>query len=347
MRILFPAAGGEPTMAALSALRAEWHGPGELYCIGTDIADWKRSLLALDDFVLAPMRSAQNYIPFLLDLCDQHKVSVLWPNPTEEQLILAPHRTAFEKNGVQVLMPPASAVQLFSDKAETYRYATRLGIRSPQYRLVASLNEIEKTAKDFGYPSRPVVFRRVQGRGGLGIKVLQEGSMLAHDLFEVLGGGRRMTLPALLEVLGWVPTWPDSMVCEYLPGLEYDVDCLCDGEQLVQAVVRRNDQMGGGTSMLAEVVDRPDLIEIAKKILESLHWRYICSVSFKEDCNGHPVLMEINPRMPSSINLTWQAGCNMPLEALKMCTGKRSVSMTNSIRVGTKIARYLGEIYIL
>ena len=242
-------------------------------------------------------------------------------------------------------MPPGNAVRLLANKAATYEYAASQGVDTPEFRKVDFLASIENHARALGYPDRPVVFRRVEGRGGIGVRILEEGPGLARELFEAFGGGRRMMLDALLNVLGEATTFPDCMVCEYLPGREYDVDCLCDGQNLVHAIVRRNDEMLGGTSMLAEVVDRPDLIDMAKKLLESLKWRYICSVSFREDRKGNPKLLEVNPRIPSSINLTWKAGCNMPLAALKMCLGI-SPTVSSRIRYGMKIVRYLGEVFI-
>jgi len=73
-----------------------------------------------------------------------------------------------------------------------------------------------------------------------------------------------------------------------------------------------------------------------------LGWRHICSVSFKEREDGCPVLMEVNPRMPSSINLTRAAGFNMPLAALLSVLG-RSALKPGPLRTGMSIARFLAE----
>src|SRR5262249_36758965 len=116
------------------------------------------------------------------------------------------------------------------------------------------------------------------------------------------------------------------------------------GEGETISIVRRNDTVWGGTSMVAEVVDRSDLVELSRRLVESVDWQYICSVSFRDGEDGEPALIEVNTRMPSSINLTWKAGCNMPLMALNKCLG-RAVPQSLAVHYGVKIIKYLGEAF--
>ena len=329
--VLFPAVGGEPTIAATKALKAEWHHPEPLRLIGTDVDEMKQLLVALDCFHVSPRRDSDEYLTFLLRLCEEYEVDVVWPNPTEEQLCLEPFRGCFSSRGIKLLVPPGRAIRLFADKAKTYMHAASLGIRVPHWRYVRSWTDVCEVARKYGYPARPVVFRKTMGKGGIGLRVLRDGPQLAEDLFWKISDGKTLTLVGLGEVLRSAPRWPECIVTEYLPGAEYDVDCWCgEGENI--SVVRRNDTIWGGTSMVAEVVDRRDLVELSRRLVESVDWRYVCSVSFRDAEDGEPVLIEVNTRMPSSINLTWKAGCNMPLMALNQCLG-RAVQQSEPVRL--------------
>lgn len=338
--ILFPAVGGEPTLAAVPTLQADW--PGPLRCIGTDSDESKARLLDLDHFEVAPPRSARHYVSHLMDLCKRHAVDVIWPNPTEEQLLLASHLPEIVLTGVRVLMPPTEAVAVFADKARTYEFAADLGLPVPSRRRISCSADVPVFASELGYPKRPVVFRRTQGRGAAGLRILAESPEVAADLFESTGGGRYLTVRSLLDILDCGTHLPDCMLCEYLPGKEYDVDCIYDRKGFVASVVRENKRMWGGTSAYAEVVDRPDLEALAVRLLDAVGWRFVGSVSFRENVEGAPVLMEVNPRMPSSINLTSRAGCPMPTHALLDLLEQPSLPI-KPIEKGLRVIRYLGE----
>ena len=101
-------------------------------------------------------------------------------------------------------------------------------------------------------------------------------------------------------------------------------------------------------SIIKEVVDRPDLVELSRRLLESLEWRYICSVAFRDAADGEPAILEVNTRMPSTINLPWKAGYNMPLAALR---NKRLKSFPKILRpisaVCSMISCCLGVIFFI
>lgn len=345
LTILFPAVGGEPTLAAIQSLRSDWNGPELLRIVGTDTDADKRAIVALDHFEVSPPRQSAEYRSFLLDLCQRQHVDVIWPNATEEQLTLAPFFSHFTQLGVRVLAPPTDAVSVFANKQRTYELAATLGLRVPRWTAVSNWKELCNAAEQLGYPDLDVVFRRATGRGGIGLRILTERNDLANLVFERLPDGKFIPLKALQHFIGKTRDWPPSMVTEFLPGQEFDVDCLCTDRGLVGCVTRRNDEMFHGSSWRAETVARPDLAEAARKLLEAVQWRYIASVTFREDAHRVPTLVEVNGRMPSSINLTWKAGCNLPLAALQFCLGRASAPFRTP-RVGVRLVRYLGESFL-
>jgi carbamoyl-phosphate synthase large subunit len=342
--VFLPAVGGEPTIAAVVALRDGWKGPEELCLIGSDLDPDKAALVALDRFFVAPRRDDPAYVDFLQKIIAREEVDIVWPNPTEEQEIWHTWGERLRRPGVRTILPPLQAVAIFSSKADTYRLAASLGLRTPNFVKVACWQELEQAARGFGYPYRPVIFRRIRGKGGIGLRVLRDPPFTARDLFELPPSGMDVSLDMLQGILQEGP-WPECIVCEYLPGIEYDVDCFAHCGCVEVAIPRRNDRMWGGTSARSETVDRPDLVEISSTLLEAVGWEWIASVSWKEDIDGQPVLIEVNPRMPASINLAWKAGCNLPLAALQVALG-RPLGPWPTPRVGVRLIRYFGEAYI-
>jgi carbamoyl-phosphate synthase large subunit len=339
-----PAVGGEPTVAAIQALRADWSGAERLRIVGTDSDADKQAIVALDHFEVAPRRDSETYVPFLTELCQRQQVAVLWPNSTEEQLALASHYWQFTALGVRVLAPPMDAVKIFADKRQTYEVAAQLGIRVPRWYPVKNWQELCDAAAQLGYPAKAVVFRRAMGRGGIGLRIVTERDDLAHQLFEHQPDGKLMPLKALEQFIANSRLWPAAMVTEFLPGREFDVDCFCSEKGLEATVIRRNDEMIHGSSWRAETVARPDLADASRTLLESVGWRYIASVTFREDEHGLPALVEVNGRMPSSINLSWKAGCNFPLAALHMCLARAPIRFKPP-QTGVRLVRFFGEAF--
>lgn len=344
LTVLFPAIGGESTIAALAAIRADWCGDEPLRIVGCDTDSDKQALAGADEFLVSPSRDEPGYVEFLLNLCRSHAVDVLWPNPIEEQLLLGQHAHVFTSAGVRVLLPPLHATRILSNKALTYDYCAQQGMRVPRWKRVSDWQELNEAAESMGYPERPVVFRRASGRGGIGLRILCEDWCSFDEFFDRLSNGMKIPLGALRKPLDVPRAWPDCMVCEYLPGAEFDVDCFCIGGDLRVAAARRNDAMWWGTSSRAETVDRPDLVALCARLLRSLQWTYIASATFREDESGSAALLEVNCRMPASINLTWRAGNNLPLAALLHCLGRR-LPQFRPPQSGVRLVRYFGESY--
>lgn len=345
LTLLFPSIGGEATVATIDALRKEWHGPEHLKLIGFDTDRDKRAFVNADHFEVSPKRDDPNFLAFLTDLCDREDVNILWPNSTDDQMFMIKFRKMIEEKGMRVLLPPDNGLRIFSNKRLTYEFASNLGIRVPEWQSVHNWDELCETAKFFGYPQKPVVFRQTYGRGGIGVRILSENPESGSDFFTKLPTGKIVSLQSLESRIKGYDNWPECIVSEYLPGVEFDVDCLCSDRGFEIGIPRRNDEYWWGTSSRAETVKRSDLIEICKHLLEAIHWKYICSVSFREDLVGRPTIVEVNCRIPASINLSWKAGCNLPLAALLMELG-RDVPTFPRPQWGVKLVRYFGEAFL-
>ena len=90
------------------------------------------------------------------------------------------------------------------------------------------------------------------------------------------------------------------------------MDILADKGHILSCTIRKNLGMFDGLSACTETSEDPRLFGICEKILKVLPLSQIFCISFKEDENGIPKLLEINPRAMGSINISTLAGNDAP-----------------------------------
>lgn len=73
--------------------------------------------------------------------------------------------------------------------------------------------------------------------------------------------------------------------------------------------IRRFFPLKGGTSCYSETVENPQLLRECEEVLEKLNWRGFADFDVLEDKNtGELKIIEINPRVPSSLQASFAAG---------------------------------------
>ena len=110
-------------------------------------------------------------------------------------------------------------------------------------------------------------------------------------------------------------------------GMQYKADLLVDAKQeLLAGVVYGKSRMyppEGGSSVLNFSAHRPDILDLARRMLIELGWIGFCDFDFVEDPrDGIPKLMEINPRFPESFNMGPSIGVDFPLMMFRMARGE-------------------------
>lgn len=145
----------------------------------------------------------------------------------------------------------------------------------------------------------------------------------------------------------------DLILCEYLPGPEYTVDCFTESKkgQLQFVGVRARTRVSHGIATQTQVLDyetawHPPTIEIGRQTTLMAHaiqesipmagaWFFQCRTA----ANGELALMEIAPRISGSSGVWRAMNVNLPLLAFHDHLG-RDVSVLPS-GVGTTLHRHL------
>lgn len=108
--------------------------------------------------------------------------------------------------------------------------------------------------------------------------------------------------------------YPDSIVCEYLPGEEYTVDCFSDvSNQLLFSGARIRDRIMNGISVSTLPVDNTEFIDLIYKINKVVGFKGAWFAQFKRNINNQLVLMEVAARFGGSSSIHRNKGINFPL----------------------------------
>jgi hypothetical protein len=133
----------------------------------------------------------------------------------------------------------------------------------------------------------------------------------------------------------------DLVITEYLPGEEYEINCLSDLEgNLLYANIRRLGRRVGGHVLDSQSVEDADMTRYVEAIAAELRIEGPWFAQFKRNRQDHPVLIEANARIGGGSGLNRFCGVNLPLLAVKLFTGqsipkrieKKPVGVTRSLQ---------------
>ena len=127
----------------------------------------------------------------------------------------------------------------------------------------------------------------------------------------------------------------EYVICEYLPGAEYTVDCLTDKDGKLRVVSPRSRQrlmagvsVAGQTETLTEEIQR-----IAEAINQKLSFLGLWWFQIKKDSQGKWKLLEVSVRGAGTMALTRARGINLPLLSVYTVMGYDIAVEPNPYRV--------------
>lgn len=169
--------------------------------------------------------------------------------------------------------------------------------------------------------SYPVFIKPKEGQGAVGAKLLKS----EKDIPDV--------------------DLKDYVICEYLPGEEYTVDCFTNfqGELKVISPRSRN-RLLAGVCVSGKTEELADEIKhIAERINSKLKFNGLWWFQIKKDVNGKWKLLEISTRCAGTMCLTRAKGLNLPLLSVYNALGYDVKACPNNVQITmdrTLISRY-------
>jgi carbamoyl-phosphate synthase large subunit len=262
--------------------------------LGGDIDPYAAGLYLLepDRRHILPRGDDPRIASMLLDLCRAEEVDVLVPTVDTELLPLAQAREDFAAAGVTLVVAQEETLAVCLDK---WRLAERCRgvVRVPDTWLVDD-------GFDPSEPSLPVIVKPRSGSGSRGIALLE----------------RREELEAL-------PRDGSLLVQEHLPGPEHSLDVLARADGHVAGVVPRERlKVDSGIAVTGRTKHDKRLDAFAREVARLIGLTTVANVQVKEDADGEPALLEVNPRFPGTMPLTVASGIDMPRLAIGEALGE-------------------------
>ena len=122
-----------------------------------------------------------------------------------------------------------------------------------------------------------------------------------------------------MEELDYVSARCENLlICEYLSGDEFTVDCFTDKDgRLRVALPRTRERTRNGISVRSTLLDKDERItKIAEIINSRLSFKGAWFFQLKKNAQGEYKLLEISPRIPGTMGLTRNLGINFPMLTL-------------------------------
>lgn len=129
----------------------------------------------------------------------------------------------------------------------------------------------------------------------------------------------------------------NKVICEYLPGDEYTIDCFTNKNgELIFINPRKRARIQYGISARAESVENQSpFIKIAEAINLKIQFRGYWFIQLKEDKKGNLKLLELCTRFSGTFNHSQGYGVNLPLLAVSDFSGMDVTVTKNEYKVIT------------
>lgn len=259
-----------------------------------------------DHSVISPLIYDEQYIPFLLSYCQEHRIDILLSLFDIDLPVLSRNKERFANIGTKVIVSDTTFVEICNDKWKTYDFLKRNGFLVPKTYL--TLQEVIR-ALDRGEVSYPIVLKPRFGCGSIALSIAEDEMALLYYFRR----NTRVIEKSYLQFESSTVARDEQIIYqECLDGQEYGVDIINDLEGNFQnVIVKKKIAMRAGETDIAECVDEPTVYAEAKRLGELTG--HIANV----DCdmflvNGKPYILEMNARFGGGYPFSHVSGCNLP-----------------------------------
>lgn len=226
-----------------------------------------------------PYITDEGFIDKFNEILQQHHIDFIFPALDSVALKLSEVR---ERLSAKVLTSSKETVRICRSKSMTYH---ALEGESFLPKVYESMNQVE---------TYPIFVKPAVGQGAQGVRLVHSQVELADLL-----ANRSEEL----------------VICEYLPGTEYTVDCFTDRNGVLKYCAHRSRQrIKSGISVNSVLETRNDKIEeIASKINAKMKFRGAWFFQVKVSNTGEYRLMEVATRIAGTMCVERARGVNLPL----------------------------------
>lgn len=273
----------------LTAIRSLGKRNIETVLVYNDLKDYatESKYLKKSYYAPHPEKNENEFIEFLINLFREYEGAVIYPCDDEYLTAVAKHKEKLSKHFI-VACNGLDVISKLINKSFIYDIASKSGIPTPHNLVTDNKERAIEFAKEIGFPClvKP-------SQSHIYVKVFGKKMAKVFDI-ESLEKEIEEAVSKNLVV----------MIQEFIPGNDdmnysywgYRVNNNFYVEATAQKV--RNDPPGTGSPRVQVTKNIPELIPLARKILEELDYQGYANVEFKKDRRTNEYkFMEINPRI--------------------------------------------------
>jgi len=319
------------------------NGERNIKIIGVDTCIDETILQMVDKLYQVPNATDLSYVDCLLEICKTENVDVLLPFMSTELIPLIDRSDDFEAIGTKVSVSDRRSVEITNNKYLFYSFLQEHNLPVPKFAPVKTSEDLISACEACGYPENAVCVKATELSGSRGIRIISPGVSRFDILFGEKPNSFYTTLNDLHDTLKERETMPEMMAMEYLPGMEGSVDLIAENGKILYMAYRESTINLHSIPQAGELKDNPVAYQIAEKVISALGFTGSADLDFKNDANGHPVLMEINPRIAATMRIFKEGGLNLPYLRVKQLLGEQLPTL--EIKYGIKMKRRYLEMF--
>jgi predicted ATP-grasp superfamily ATP-dependent carboligase len=246
--------------------------------------------------VLCPdsRKEPEALLAFLLRLAERSgRQGVLFPTRDDDVAFLDRFRSELAPH-YRLVVPPTPAIEACLDKWQTYLHANRAGVATPKCWLIEAESDLSRILREATYPCvlKPLSAR--SWRQGRNWQIVGERKAIAvhgpEQLQAEYATVAQADKKALLQEL-----IPGSDDCLVVTACYIDRNFRWMGAFQAQKLVQEPE--GFGTGCIVQAVNRPEISEPARRLLNQMNFSGIAEVEYKWDQTANCYkLIEVNPR---------------------------------------------------
>ena len=225
-----------------------------------------------------PFPGDPGLVDALNKVIDEYGIDLIYPAHDSACLTLTKEQ---DKLHARVITSPLETVEICRSKSKTYEF-----FKGEDF-LPGTFESPDAVA------SYPVFCKPAVGQGSEGAK-----KVCSREELDLLLSGDEQ-----------------YVICEYLPGDEYTVDCFTDRNgKLRSSIIRRRERIRAGIAVRSRIIPMEDQVRIiAEKINSKMVFSGAWFFQLKRNTSGEYRLLEISPRIPGTMGTTRNLGINYPM----------------------------------
>lgn len=293
----------------------------------------------LDGYFKVKRSLEPGYIDQLIEICKNNEIDILVPNVDEEISLIAARRQEFGRTKLSIAND--MAVNTATDKLALYDFLSKNGIPCLKYSSFSTYEEFEREAKALGFPKRPVCIKVRCRAGSNGFRIIND-NLDYYDLFCNSKPTARYASSG--ELKRWLQDKHDDeriIIQEYVKSREYSVDLLADNGQTL-VISGRENVCENSIPMESVLKVEVDAFTIARAIVRKLNFDGNVGIDFLFK-GGKAYPIDVNPRITSTIALTYAGGVNLPGMQVRRLFG--DVVSGKEVEYGTRVVRRRFPVY--